>query len=183
MKQFDALMQYWNDEMATIIPAGQSDEIIEWLKQQDADTWHQVVMSWNYDHGDKVLSWILKQDKCDRGTAAQVFMVEGIGHWLGEALQDPNKAQDPAHVCSLVLQNWSRYRTGELKPGYGKIPDWAQKAIRENGNLGLYANSPLQEITQFSGQRDAVSRYGSEDGKIVVDFEWWLQSKGIKITT
>ena len=182
MKKFDAMMQWWSDDDAIIIPAGEDARIIDWLQQQDADTWHQVVLSWNYDHGDKVLPWILTQDKCDQGTAAQVFFVEGIGHWLWDALADTKKAQDPDHLCSLVLKNWSRYRTSELKPNAQNIPDSLAKMILEKGDQGHFAGTPLSDIMRYCGTRETVSKFASEDGKIVIDLEYWIKSKGIEIT-
>lgn len=179
MVHMDALFQYWADPDHCIIPAGQTDRIIAWLEQQTPDTWHKVVMNWNYDHGDAVLSWILTQPACDKGTAARVFRIEGLGHWLAEVLADPAKADDTTHVCRIVLDNWHRYSAGELSPGAEEVPDWLQKRLAENAGADIVANTPLHAVLAYKGTRDAVSEFASEDGKIVVDFDHWAKANGI----
>lgn len=111
MKEMGAYFKYWADPNDVIVKEGQPDAIIDWLSKQTPGTWHRVVMTWSDDHGDKVLSWILSQNRCDRGTAARVGDVEGLGHWLGEK----KLAQDPDHLCSIGLKNWAGYGTGELR--------------------------------------------------------------------
>lgn len=180
MDKMDALQKWWADPEVVVIPARQTEQIIEWLGQQSPDTWHQVVMTWNYDYGDRVLSWILEQENCDKGTAARIFLVEGVGHWLWDAFENESNAQDKAHVCNMVLRNWRRYRTGELKHGYD-IPEQILQLVQEKGDKGGFENSPLQEIISYEGNREAVSKYGSEDGKIVIAFDFWMKSKGFEL--
>lgn len=181
MNKMDALQKWWADPEVVVVPARQTEQIIEWLGQQSPDTWHQVVMTWNYDYGDKVLSWILAQENCDRGTAARIFLVEGVGHWLWDAFGDKNNANDETHVCNIVLRNWSRYKSGELKHGYD-IPDQMLELVQKKGGMGFLKNYPLQEIMGYEGSREAVSQYGSEDGKIVVALDFWMKAKGIELT-
>ena len=101
MDVITALNQWWADPDVLIVPAGEPEKTIEWLKDQTPETWHQVVMTWNYDYGDNVLTWILNQENCDRGTAARIFRVEGFGHWL----HDIALADDKNHVCNVALAN------------------------------------------------------------------------------
>ncbi len=177
MTEFDALMQYWTDPEVLVIPAGETDRIIEWLGQQTPNTWHKAVMTWNYDYGDKVLSWILQQDSCDRGTAARIFLDEGFGHWLG----DKDLANDENHVCLIALDNWHRYTAGALKHGM-TVSEADHSKVQDVADWPEYANLPLAEIIGYEGTRDARSKYGSEDGKIVIAFDYWLKEKGIEIT-
>ena len=177
MEEMDALFQYWADPEHIIIQAGQPEAIIDWLSQQTPDTWHRVAMTWNYDYEDKVLSWILRQENCDKGTAARVFDVEGGGHWLGDKKLEKN----PDHLCSIVLNNWARYRTGAFhhNPQYGEeIREQVKKYLDE----GMYVGTPILEVVQYLGSRDADSEFESEDGKIVVAFDHWTRVKGIQIT-
>lgn len=173
-----ALNQWWADPDAVIVPAGQPEKTIDWLKGQTPETWHQVVMTWNYDYGDKVLTWILNQENCDRGTAARIFHIEGFGHWL----HDIELADDKNHVCNVALANWHRYKKSELKHNCDVV-DWADEWIKENASKEPYEHKPIQEILVFEGKRDAISKYGSEDGKIVVSLEHWLKLKGLAITS
>lgn len=177
MKKMDALFKYWEDPNYVIVKAGQPDAVIDWLNKQTPETWHLVVMTWNYDHEDKVLSWILNQENCDKGTAARIFDVEGLGHWLG----DEKLARNPNHLCSIVLNNWNQYRSGEFRhsPQDGKlILERAQKHMAD----GLYVGTPILEVAQYEGSHDAASEFEAEDGKIVVAFDHWAKINGIEIT-
>jgi hypothetical protein len=176
MKRMDALFKYWEDPNYVIVEAGQPEAIIDWLRSQTPETWHCVVMTWNYDYEDKVLSWVLQQEDCDKGTAARVFDVEGLGHWIG----DKTLAESPNHLCSIVLDNWTRYRSAEFRHApqdQEVILERVQKAMAD----GLYVGTPILDVVQYSGSRDAVSEFGSQDGKIVVAFDHWIKSNGIEI--
>lgn len=177
MKKMDALFKYWEDPSCVIVPVGQTEKIIRWLSQQTPETWHCVAMTWNYDYNDKVLSWILQQDRCDKGTAARIFDVEGVGHWIG----DKSLADSQNHLCSIVLRNWNRYQTGKF---HHEPQDRAliQERVRKSMADGLYAGTPILDVAQYSGTRKAVSEFESEDGKIVVAFDHWVQTNGIEIT-
>lgn len=180
MNYMDALSQYWADPETLIIPAGETDEITVWLESQSPDTWHHVVSTWNYDHGDVVLAWILNQDTCDRGTAANIFLVEGLGHWIWDVVEDEAKFNDPVHVCRIVLNNWHRYTTGDLHHGYrDTIPDDFLDTVRARDINAVFKDTVLADILAYQGQRDAQSKYGSEDGKIRLNFDYWAKMKGI----
>ena len=178
MTRMDALMKYWTDPETTIIPAGETDQIIAWLGQQDADTWHKVVLTWNYDHGDRVLNWILDQEACDRGTAARVFMVEGMGNWGDHVLQIDIAVFEGDPLCGKVLRNWPTYQSAEL--GHGShIPDGA---LERGDAAGRFKGHVIDDVLHHAGTREAVSQFASEDGKIVIDFDHWLDRQGITLT-
>jgi len=116
-------------------------------------------MTWNYDHEDKVLSWILSQEKCDKGTAARVFDVEGLGHWLG----DDTLAENPNHLCSIILNNWTRYRSGEFFHS-PQDKEFILHQVQKHMANGLYAGTPILDVVQYVGSRDASSEFEAEDG-------------------
>lgn len=176
MKKMEALFKYWEDPNYVIVEAGHPDAVIDWLSKQTPETWHRVVMTWNYDYEDKVLSWILNQNRCDKGTAARVFDVEGLGHWLG----DETLAKDPNHLCSIILKNWTRYVSNEFRHNPQDEKAILERVQKSMAN-GLYVGTPILEVAQYVGSRDAVSEFEAEDGKIVVAFEHWTKSNGIKI--
>lgn len=177
MKKMDALFEYWKDPDYIVVPAGQSDAIVEWLSQQTRETWHRVIMTWNYDYGCEVLSWVLDQQDCDKGTAARIFDVEGLGHWIW----DEGLATDRDHVCSIVLKNWERYRTGEFCH-HPHDRERLLEQVRIQMGRGLFTNTPILDVAQYSGSREAVSEFESEDGNIVVAFDHWVRTNGIEIT-
>ncbi len=180
MKHMDALFQYWAEPDYIIIDANKTDEIIAWLEQQTPETWHNVALTWNYDAGDRVMRWMLDQDTCDKGTAAQIFCVEGVGTWLGEAVAATDLAKDKEHLCQVALSRWDSYETGDFKPNYS-VPEHVFSMIEEQADNPLFSGRPIKEILSFQGQRKAVSEFGSQDGMIVVDFDHWLGLKGITI--
>jgi hypothetical protein len=177
MKKMDALYKYWEDPNYIVVRSGQPELTIAWLSEQTPETWHHVVMTWNYDYHDKVLSWVLRQENCDRGTAARVFDVEGLGHWLW----DPKLSTDKDHLCSIILEQWHLYRSAEFlhhPQDHERLLAHVDKCL---GN-GLYANTPILEVARYSGVRDAQSMFESEDGKIVVAFDYRVKKNGIEIS-
>lgn len=176
MNKMDALFKYWEDPSYIVVESGKPELIIDWLSLQTPDTWHRVVMTWNYDYGDKVLAWVLQQENCDKGTAARVFDVEGLGHWLWDA----ELATDKNHLCSIILDNWERYSSGELyhyPQDQKKLLELVHKCIGDK----RYAGTPILDVASYSGFRAAQSMFESQDGKIVVAFDHWVKMKGIDI--
>jgi hypothetical protein len=50
------------------------DRFWVWLESEAGpDDWHRVAMSWNWDHGDDVPTWICRQERCDRATALYLY--------------------------------------------------------------------------------------------------------------
>ena len=47
---------------------------------------------------------------------------------------------------------------------------------------GLYAGTPILEVVEYIGSRDAVSEFEAEDGKIVVAFDHLTKKNGIEIS-
>lgn len=182
MNLMQAMSEYWSDPETLVVPAGQPDRTIAWLAQQTPDTWHRVVATWNYDHGDQVLSWILNQDACDRGTAVCVFLTEGLGHWLSDAARNEHAFNDKTHVCRIVMDNWHRYTKADLNHGYnGRVPDDAMSEIARRDTNGFFEGTPLAEILSYQGTRDAQSKYASQDGKIMIDFDHWAEANGVSV--
>lgn len=177
---FEAFNLYWHDPSHLVLPAGDATRTIAWLQDQTPETWHKIACSWNYDADDAPLTWILTQPDCDRGTAAQVFLVEGLGHWLSDAITDPACLDDVDHVCNIVLRTWPQYRTGTFHPTRRIAPDEADYLAR----IGLpphLATTPVADILSFTGLRAAVSPFACQDGKIVRDFDLWLVANNITI--
>lgn len=137
MDKMDAMFEYWADPDYVIIPERQDEIIVDWLKEQTPDTWHRVASTWNYDHKNLPLVWILNQENCDRGTAAQVFGVEGAAEWLHEQVNGVTSRYGDDHLCSVVLRNWHRYATGELKPAFS-WPDDLAKLVQKAPQAGRY---------------------------------------------
>jgi hypothetical protein len=181
MGKMDAFHLYWQDAEVEIIPAREPDRAIEWLKEQTPDTWHQVAMSWNYDSGYEVLTWIVNQENCDRGTAARIFNIEGVETWIWEILLAPFPEWQDDGLCSEIAKKWHSYKTGKfIHYPQGDIEDMLRRVVAAD-KTGIFENIPLAEILWFEGTRDAESRYASEDGRIVIDFDHWLKTKNITL--
>ncbi|MGZ3679993.1 MAG: DUF4274 domain-containing protein [Ktedonobacterales bacterium] len=52
-------------------------ELLAYLTQATPDAWHQVAWKWNWDSGIKPLQWIIRQPRCDRGTALLIYWYSG----------------------------------------------------------------------------------------------------------
>lgn len=138
-------------------------------------------MTWNYDYADEVLAWILQQERCDKGTAARVFLVEGMAYWLFDAAKNADLANDETNVCRIVLKNWHRYRTSEFNHNYEVSEEMLNNVLGMRTEDYL-VDTPLEEIMTYQGKHDAVSDYESSDGRIVVSMNVWMKSKGIEIS-
>ncbi|MFW2541431.1 DUF4274 domain-containing protein [Primorskyibacter sp. 2E107] len=176
-----AMAKYWAAPDTLVVEAGDPAAMIAWLEKQDVDTWHRVVQSWNYDSGDAVLRWILSRPECDRGTAAQVFLVEGLGHWINGVAADPRKFDDENHICRVVLDHWSHYEQGVLKPHEEHLPAALMARITALYDRPPFEGTAFRAIMEYQGERDAVSKYASEDGKIMVDFNYWAKVNGVTV--
>ena len=176
MKKMDALYKYWEDPRYIVVEAGQPELIIKWLSKQTPDTWHRVVTTWNYDHENKILSWVLQQENCDKGTAANVFCIEGLA--------DDYLARNDSHLCSTILDNWERYSSGELyhQPKNSEDQKMLIERVQKYVASGLYPEKPILDVARYSGSRAATSKFESEDGKIVVAFDHWIKINGIEIS-
>jgi len=177
MKITDVATMYFEDPNRIVLESTLPDTITEWLSNQTPDTWHNVATTWNYDYGDEVLSWILQQENCDKGTAAHVFEIVGTCEWLG----DEALAKDENNLCSIILKNWDRYNSGEF---YNKNEnremylDWVHKYVAK----GMYADTPILDVAHYTGSRDAQSRFESEDGEIIVNYYHWMKANNIEIS-
>ncbi|MEM8653591.1 MAG: hypothetical protein AAGF36_02520 [Pseudomonadota bacterium] len=123
-----------------------------------------------------------EQENCDSGTAARVFLVEGVGHWIWPSFGNKARVLNEAHLCNIALRNWNNYKSGELEHGYD-VPDQVLEMVADRGHEGRLLGAPSKEIFACKGKREAVPEYSLEDDKIVVALGFWLKSKGLKIET
>jgi Domain of unknown function (DUF4274) len=47
--------------------------LLAWLAEHGPEEWHAVADGWNWDAGEKILGWILEQERCDLATARLIF--------------------------------------------------------------------------------------------------------------
>ncbi|WP_375280465.1 DUF4274 domain-containing protein [Pseudooctadecabacter sp.] len=179
MTSGEAQMLYSGDP--DIVVAAGAD-VVPWLAQQGPDVWHAVATTWNYGYGVEGLRWILSQDQCDKGTSTHVFLVEGMGHWLWDVRQKQETFENKSHLCRIVLDNWSTYRSGDLRPTITAHANQLDTA-RKLADAPPFDTTPLAEILRYEGSRDAVSAYDSMDGQIVQSFDGWLAHKNIELTS
>ncbi len=57
---------------ATPIPL-QGATLLDQIKQMSSDDWHEIVTTWNWDHGVTELEWITAHPACDRATALYAY--------------------------------------------------------------------------------------------------------------
>ena len=56
-------------------PFNQPDErtLLAWLKRRGPDAWHRSAATWNWDQDLKVMEWVIRNPRCDAGTAVTLF--------------------------------------------------------------------------------------------------------------
>ncbi|SLN22070.1 DUF4274 domain-containing protein [Pseudooctadecabacter jejudonensis] len=178
MPRWEAEMMYSGDPDIVV---AQGSDVIPWLSQQGPETWHVVATGWNYGYGVDPLRWILTQQACDRGTAAQVFLVEGMGHWLWDVRANARVFDDDTHLCRLILDRWDSYGGSAFRPTV-PVHENQYRDAKAMQDAPPLADTPLAQILDYQGEGQAVSKYEAMDGKIVQSFDRWLDGKGITPT-
>ena len=111
------------------------DAPMKWLAAHGPDEWHQVVISWNWDGGYSVFSWIAAQPACDRATAQFLIIYsEPMFH-----IRYPNReavkafALDGYDFLALMIERWNTgfYSRGEIA---SEEPDFIKKVQRAYRN-------------------------------------------------
>ena len=159
------------------------EDFLRWVKVQSPDTWHEIVLGWDYNCGDRddVLAWILDQPNCDLGTVAQFFFTAA----LGLADEDPEKLS-PLYrrgwlQMKRVADNWQRghYVRSELKhrvePYDIKYYDDLVARRQAEGNP-LPWTVPGPQERRF-GMREPDSSYSYKPGHLRLTFAVWKRHR------
>jgi hypothetical protein len=64
--------------------------LLDLIKQMSPDDWHEIVLSWNWDHGVTELEWITAHPACDRATALYAYC-------MGEPARIATRWRKPAY--------------------------------------------------------------------------------------
>lgn len=51
----------------------EGETLLDQIKQMGPHDWHEIVLSWNWDHGVTELEWITSRHDCDRATAVYAY--------------------------------------------------------------------------------------------------------------
>lgn len=95
-------------------------DFIPWLKTQTYETWHEVVLGWNWDNGPKELLWISSQPECDMGTACHLFFSGAAGFLKYETQKKAPSDWDKQYwqMFKTIAQRWTEktFKNSELFP-------------------------------------------------------------------
>lgn len=69
-------------DRATRVPGAQ-ENLIRWLAEQDAETWHAIATGLDPGGNLAPLGWIVNRPECDRATAVRVFLAAGAATAVG----------------------------------------------------------------------------------------------------
>jgi hypothetical protein len=160
------------------------EEFMEWLQQQDFETWHAIASSWNYDYGLAPIHWIVSQPACDFGTAVQVFGVEAT-NWLTtpswEDLSHKNY-QLSWKACDLIVKRWQSNDFANAGLKLSQASDGMrtyriiEKKTKERGEHVIW-NVP-ESVDKYTGARQATSKYTVMNGSLYWEVAYWAKQKG-----
>jgi len=176
--QQEALQSQWRQCPRAKL-SSEPEDFLRWIKVQTPDTWHVIVLAWDYNSADRddVIEWIFEQPTCDLGTVAQFFFTAAIGL----ADQDPEELS-PGYrrkwlLMKRVADNWERghYLRNELQHSVEasdiKYYD-GLVAGREADGRPLLWKVPGPDARRF-GSRRPDSAYCYEPGHLKLNFSVW----------
>ena len=142
---------------ATVEPGPGDDEqarLLAWLKTRGPDDWHRCACSWNWDQPFEILHWIIRQPRCDAGTAVTLFARGEPSYYaqfktLAEIEAKAGWAMETVRFLIEICERWQagryaawRFRPDqlpELDPGSlpWPVPDTLARAEAKGEQLDL----------------------------------------------
>ncbi|MDQ0466359.1 hypothetical protein QO010_004152 [Caulobacter ginsengisoli] len=119
------------------------DRTIAWLAARGPRDWHGVAVSWNWDQGDDVPLWIVRQDACDAGTAATLFWRSAPEDLLDRNDDDPPPHPYLANRAALIAEVLGRWPGG-----------YPTRHFASEGADHVYPAVPPDLAAPFPGDRD-----------------------------
>jgi hypothetical protein len=86
-------------------------DLSTYLAQATPVDWHQVAWNWNWDSGVEPLRWIIRQDRCDRGTALLIYWYGGP-RYLAQYVQRGEVPGYAVEHYDLVMEIEAAYLAG-----------------------------------------------------------------------
>jgi hypothetical protein len=96
--------------MVTFTAPGRNHFIIQWMAKQGPAEWHGVAERWRWQDGIEPLIWIIRQEYCDRATAASLFWISEPFFYM---LDDVNADHEIADLEREIIFRWNsgQYKT------------------------------------------------------------------------
>jgi hypothetical protein len=99
-------------------------ELLAWLKKAGPADWHRCACTWNWDQPFDVPSWIVRQPRCDAGTAVTLF-ARGEPSYYGQfksLAEIEAKAGTMMETVRFLIEICERWQAG-LYPAWRYRPD------------------------------------------------------------
>ena len=147
------------------------DTLLDLIRQMRPDDWHELALSWNWDHGVVELNWITSQRDCDRATAVYVLCAGNPG--------------DIATRASTYYAGFVRTVAARLENGFYPVADLAlglsgrqrRGFERELAVARATGESPWQlpgSLLDHPGVRRHQPKYAITEGRLHYHYEHWL---------
>ncbi|WP_341368311.1 DUF4274 domain-containing protein [Yoonia sp. BS5-3] len=174
-----ALLHRWLEEGKIEIS---DNDFLGWLSKQAPDTWHAIVINWNWDYGSAPLLWIVSQPECDLGTAFHIFFIEA-SNWMTnltwEELDYPSY-QESWKTCKTIVDRWEQNDFGSAElmlRGYEQAQSYRkmeQNALEAGKQLAWVVP---EYVYEYQGVRQHRSDFTWADGTLMHSFEYWKQQQ------
>jgi hypothetical protein len=132
-----------------------SSALIAVLQRSDPDVWHQVAMGWNWDGGVAPLEWMIRQPKCDRGTALLIYWRGGPGFFKQYARREDVPPELSSELFNLLEEVEGRFMSGfytrqeiAFNPRSDDTYDWTTRYAEAVGKIPaqMFAAAPGREV-------------------------------------
>lgn len=153
------------------------ETVLDQVKQMSRDDWHEIALTWNWDHGCEVLAWITAQPDCDLATAVWVLFHTNAGdvaqYW------DHGHHDGVAVMSREIVERIGTgfYRRADFSVGEMKR-DWVDREIARLHAKGVapWTSVPADLFDRVSANGKHQPKYTSVDPKIVYAYDYWLQN-------
>lgn len=103
-------------------------EMIDWLKGKPQDVWADVAPNLNWDSAERVLQWMVEQERCDLAVAAWIFWASDITSVVKDGRYPEWRSTAAGKIAATVIKNMRGgfYRSRKLRMS----PPWRSDLLR-----------------------------------------------------
>ena len=90
--------------------------MIDWLRGQSPDVWHDAASNLNWDNAERVLDWVVSQPNCDKATAARIFWAANPLYYMRALATAEWRSEQHLRLVTKIIRNWKSgfYKRADL---------------------------------------------------------------------
>lgn len=147
--------------------------MIDWLRGQSPDVWHDAASNLNWDNAERVLDWVVSQPNCDKATAARIFWAANPLYYMRALATAEWRSEQHLRLVTKIIRNW--------KSGFYKRADlvWREdhrvdyRLTRENLGGSDPLAIPPELLAPWKGRNPFVPEAAKPENNLVL---WELYS-------